>query len=120
MSQYLLSTHSVEGEGGEPMTPEEMQATMERVGALEAEMEESGTLVFGGKLLDPDAASVLRPKDDGVSMTDGPFAEAKEQIAGFYIINADDLAAAQAWAAKVVRAIDHPIELRPFFEMPGG
>ena len=47
-------------------------------------------------------------------MTDGPFIESKEHIAGFYIINAGDLDAALAWAGKVVYAINHPIEVRPF------
>jgi hypothetical protein len=47
-------------------------------------------------------------------MTDGPFVEAKEHIGGFYIINADDLDAAMAWAGKVVDATNHPIEVRPF------
>jgi hypothetical protein len=47
-------------------------------------------------------------------MTDGPFVEAKEHIAGFYVINADDLDAALAWGRKVVDAIHHPIEVRPF------
>ncbi|MCP4246618.1 MAG: hypothetical protein GY778_06180, partial [bacterium] len=49
-----------------------------------------------------------------VVMTDGPFAESKEHIAGFYRINADDLDAALAWAAKVADATRHPIEVRPF------
>ena len=46
-------------------------------------------------------------------MTDGPFVEAKEHIAGFYVINADDLDAALAWAGKVADATNHPIEVRP-------
>jgi hypothetical protein len=91
-----------------------MQAFMERVIALEAEMDASGTFVFGGALHGPDAATALRWSDGDVVMTDGPFAEAKEHIAGFYIINADDLDAALAWANKVVAAINHPIEVRPF------
>jgi len=121
MSQYLLSVHSeVGGEDHEqPMTPEEMQTFMDRVGALEAEMKATGAFVFTGRLHDADAATVVRPRDDGLVMTDGPFVESKEHIAGFYIINADDLDAALAWAGKVVHAIDHPIEVRPFFEMPG-
>jgi hypothetical protein len=115
MSQYLLSTYAVEGEDrGAPPTPEEMQAFMERVIALEAEMDATGTFVFGGALHGPDAATALRPGDDEVVMTDGPFAESKEHIAGFYIINAEDLDAALAWADKVVAAINHPIEVRPF------
>jgi hypothetical protein len=115
MGQYLLSTYAVEGEvEGAPSAPEEMQAFMGRVAALEDEMESSGTFVFGGALHGPDASTVLRAGEGDVVMTDGPFVEAKEHIAGFYIINADDLDAALAWGRKVVDAIQHPIEVRPF------
>jgi hypothetical protein len=115
MSEYLLSTYAVEGEvPGAPRTPEEMEAFMQRVVALEDEMEASGTFVFGGALHGPDAATVLRVSDDDVVMTDGPFVEAKEHIAGFYIINAVDLDAALTWARKVAHAVKHPIEVRPF------
>jgi hypothetical protein len=115
MTQYLLSTYAVEGEvPGAPRTPEAMAAFMERVAALEAEMEASGTFVFGGALHGPDAATVVRVRDGDRVMTDGPFVEAKEHIAGFYVINADDLDAALVWAGKVVDAINHPIEVRPF------
>ncbi|MGI9648761.1 MAG: YciI family protein [Acidimicrobiia bacterium] len=115
MSQYLLSTHSVEGEvPGAPPTPEDMQAFMQRILALEAEMDESGTFVFGGALHGPDAATVVRLEAGEVMLTDGPFAEAKEHIAGFYIINAADLDEALAWGNKVADATNHPIEVRPF------
>jgi len=115
MSQYLLSTYAVEGETTRaPRTPEEMHAFRQRVVALEDEMEASGTFVFGGALHDPDAATVIRIGHGDLVMTDGPFVEAKEHIAGFYIINGDDLDAALAWARKVVEAINHPIEVRPF------
>ena len=115
MGQYLLSTYAVEGEVPRaPATPEEMKAFMERVVALEDEMEATGTFVFGGALHDPDAATVLLAGEDDVVITDGPFVEAKEHIAGFYIINADDLDAALAWGRRVVDAIQHPIEVRPF------
>jgi len=117
MSQYLLSTYSSEGEVREQPAPEEMQKFMERVTALEAEMEETGTLVSSARLHGPDAATVVRMNDGDIVMTDGPFAESKEHIAGFYIINADDLDAALVWAGKVVGAINHPIEVRPFFDM---
>jgi hypothetical protein len=115
MGQYLLSTYAVEGEvPGAPQTAEEMKTFMERVIALEDEMEASGTFAFGGALHGPDASSVLRAGEGEVVMTDGPFVEAKEHIAGFYVINADDLDAALAWGRKVVDAIHHPIEVRPF------
>jgi len=121
MSQYLLSTYASKGEvhgkqedHEQSMTPEQMQAFMGRVTALEAEMKASGTFVFTGRLHDPDAATVVSMSDGDVVMTDGPFVEAKEHIAGFYIINADDLDAALAWADKAADATNHPIEVRPF------
>jgi len=115
MSQYLLSTYVVEGEvPGAPGTPEEMQEFMGRIVALEAEMDASDTFVFGGALHGADASTVVRTGDADVVMTDGPFAESKEHIAGFYIINATDLDAALAWAGKVAEATQHPIEVRPF------
>lgn len=128
MSQYLLSTWAVEGGvPGGPSTPDEMQVFMKRIIDLEAEMEETGTFAFGGALHGADAATVVNSAEGDVVMTDGPFAEAKEHIAGFYIINADDLDAALAWADKVSRATNHPIEVRPFAatgraadHMPGG
>ena len=114
MSQYLLSVHSAEGHIREQPSPADMQVYMERVVALEAEMDAAGTFVFGGRLHGPDAATVVASNEGDVVMTDGPFAEAKEHVAGFYIINADDLDAALAWAGKVVNAIGAPIEVRPF------
>lgn len=115
MSQYLLATYAVEGQvPGAPSTPEETQTFMERVIALEAEMEESGVFVFGGGLHGPDASTVITPTAGELMMTDGPFVESKDHIAGFYIINADDLDDALEWAQKVVGALNHPIEVRPF------
>ena len=115
MTEYLLSTYAVEGEvAGAPRTPQEMQAFMERVAALEAEMDANGAFVFGGALHGPDAATVIRWSHGDVVMTDGPFVESKEHIGGFYIINADDLDAALGWARKVAEATNHPIEVRPF------
>jgi hypothetical protein len=117
MSQYLLSTYAVEGEVHEPMTPEEMQKSMETMMALEDDMRESGAFAYSARLHDADASTVVRPGDGAHITTDGPFAESKEHIAGFYIVNADDLDAALAWAGKVVDAIGRPIEVRPFFDM---
>jgi hypothetical protein len=113
MNQYLLSTYRVAGRvPGAPQDPEAMQAFMDRVVALEDEMEANGTFVFGGALLEPDTASVVDVGDTLV--TDGPFAETKEQIAGFYIINAENDEVARAWARRVADATNHPIEVRPF------
>lgn len=115
MSEYLLSTYVVEGEpSAELPLPEAMQAMMERIIALEAEMDASGTFVFGGRLHGRDAATVVRMSNAEVMMTDGPFVESKEHISGFYIINAEDLDAALAWAGRVSDCIGRPIEVQPF------
>ena len=119
MSQYLLSVHTVEGENHGPATPEEREAFMGRINALEAEMRSSGAFVFTGGLHGPDAATVVRRSDGDLVVTDGPFVESKEHIGGFYVIDADDLDAALAWAGKVVDAINAPIEVRPFFDSRG-
>lgn len=115
MSQYLLSTYAVEGEPApEPPSPDAMQAMMVRIIALEAEMDTTGTFVFGGRLHGPDAATVVRMGYNELITTDGPFVESKEHIAGFYIINADDLDAAVDWAGRVSGCIGRPIEVQPF------
>jgi hypothetical protein len=116
MNQYLLSVYEVEGQvAGAPSTPEEMQAFMGRVIALEEEMDRAGAFAFGGSLQGPEAAAVVSGGTglDKVS-TDGPFVEAKEHIGGFYIVNAENLDEALRWAEKVVEAINHDIEVRPF------
>jgi hypothetical protein len=114
MSQYLLSVHSVDGEARDPMSEEEMQQFMERVSVLEEEMKSAGAWLFGGALHEPDTATVVRVSDGEVLTTDGPFAESKEHLGGFYIIEADDLDAALAWASKTSGAVAKPIEVRPF------
>jgi hypothetical protein len=114
MTQYLLSVHSVEGEVRDPMTEEEMLQFMERVGVLEEEMKSAGAWLFGGALHEPDTATVVRVSDGEVLTTDGPFAESKEHLGGFYIIETEDIDAALAWASKTTAAVSKPIEVRPF------
>jgi hypothetical protein len=120
MTQYLLSAHSVEGEALDPMTDEEMRRITEQVGILEEEMKSDGAWVFGGRLHAPDTATLVRVSDGEVLTTDGPFAESKEHLGGFYIVEAEDLDAALAWASKVTLAVRTPIEVRPFAEQPQG
>lgn len=116
MNQYLLAVYEVQGRAEDaPSTPEEMQSFMARVVALEEEMDAAGAFAFGGALHGPDAATVVSGGSglDKVT-TDGPFVESKEHIGGFYIINAETLDDALEWAGKVVDAINHAIEVRPF------
>ena len=114
MAKYFLSVQSVEGEVGEPMTDEEMQQSWKQIQVLNEEMKSSGAWVFTGALHEPDTATVVRMADGEVLTTDGPFAESKEHLGGFYIIEAEDLDAALAWASKTTAAVSKPIEVRPF------
>jgi hypothetical protein len=116
MPRYLLSVHSVEGEARPAMADDEMKQVMKQVRGLEEEMKSAGAFLFGGRLHEPDTATVVRASGGGVLTTDGPFVESKEHLGGFYIIESQDLDAALAWAAKVTEAVHAPIEVRPFWD----
>jgi hypothetical protein len=120
MPQYLLSAHTVEGQAREPMSEEQMRDTYTRVLALEDDMKSAGAWVFGGRLTQPDSASVVRISEDETLITDGPFAESKEHLGGFYIVEADDLDGALGWAEKTAACVHTAIEVRPFWHQNQG
>jgi hypothetical protein len=113
VAHYLLSVHTVAGEAREPMTDAQMQNFMRKIGELEEEMTEANALVYSGRLADADAVVVRVERGEAIT-TDGPFAETKEQIGGFYIVNANGLEEALSWAAKTSACVARPIEVRPF------
>ena len=116
MKQYLLSVHMVEGEP-EP-SPEEMQQAFKDVDAFNADLQEKGLWVFGGGLEPADVATVVRSSGGEVLTSDGPFAEAKEHLGGFWVIKAEDLDAALALAARASAACKGAVEVRPFQDEP--
>ncbi len=79
---------------------------------------DQGHWVFAGGLHPTETATVVQVKDGDLVITDGPFAEGKEQIGGFWIIKAEDLDAAMALAKKATVACAAPIEVRPFEDEP--
>jgi len=115
MTQYLLSVHMVEGQ--EPDS-EAMEQIYKDVDAVNQELQTAGAWVFAGGLHPAGTATVVRVQDGEVLTTDGPFAETKEQMGGFWVITAADLDEALAWAAKATSACQAPIEVRPFQEEP--
>ena len=116
MKQYLLAVHMVEGE---PAPSEaDMQASYQAVDVFNRELMASGQWVFGGGLLPPDISTVVRAQGGKVVTTDGPFAESKEQVGGFWVIKAADLDAALAIAARGSEACGGPVEVRPFQDVP--
>lgn len=116
MSEYLLSVHMVEGQ--EPPSTETMEQMYKDVDAYNNELQQEGAWVFAGGLNPPDTATVVQLREGQILTTDGPFAETKEHIGGFWVIEAADLDAALAWAAKATRACQAPVEVRPFQEEP--
>jgi hypothetical protein len=112
MSNYLLSVMQPFAEGTPP--PDNIDEIMADLEALNAEMKTAGAWVFAGGLHGPSTATVLRAQGDDVIMTDGPFAEGKEHLGGFTIVDAPDLDAALEWGRKLARATTLPIEVRPF------
>ena len=114
MPQYLLTV--VEPTGVGQPEPEVLEQIMKDVGAVDTEMRQAGVWVFAGGLYPPESATVLRPRGDDVLVTDGPFAEGKEHVGGFSIVDAPDLDAALEWGRKLARATTLPIEVRPFRE----
>lgn len=112
MTQYLLSVH---GRDGDPMPDAEtITAMYADVAAFNAELQASGAWVFAGGLHPVDTATVVDGTGAEVLVTDGPFAESKEHLGGFWVITAADLDAAIALAARGSAACGAPVEVRPF------
>jgi hypothetical protein len=111
MPRYLLSVYQPDG----PAPPPDVLGRISRdLEAVNAELEAAGAWVFAGGLHPPATATVVRVRDGETLVTDGPFAEGKEHIGGFTIVDAPDLDAALAWGRKLAAATTLPIEVRPF------
>jgi hypothetical protein len=112
MTQYLMAVHH--SPDAPPPPPADMQKAFRQVDEYNEELRSAGAWVFGGGLHSPEIATVVRVEDGEAIVTDGPFAETKEQLGGFWIIEAPDLDAALAWATKASAACMGPVEVRPF------
>jgi hypothetical protein len=114
MNQYMFSVHSVEGTPNP--TDEEMKQIYADVEAFNQKLFREKIFVFGGGLHPASTATVVNVKDGEALLTDGPFAEAKEHLGGFWVIKAPDLDAALALAKVASIACHGPVEVRPFQE----
>jgi hypothetical protein len=118
MTRYLLAIQQPDDptapEAQRP-EPDRLAAIMRDVEAVRQDMVDAGVWVFSGGLHSVSSATVVRTHGDEVLLTDGPYAEGKEQIGGLTILDAEDLDAALGWAGRLARAIHPlPIEVRPF------
>jgi hypothetical protein len=113
MKQYLLSVYHPEDWIPEPEVGEKIMADVD---AVNTELQQAGAWVFAGGLHPSSTATVVRVDGGDVLITDGPFAEGKEHVGGFWVIQAPDLDSALDWGRKATRACRVPIEVRPFQE----
>jgi hypothetical protein len=105
--QYLVSViHDQLGLA----TPDEMAA----IDVFNDRLDAEGNWVFAGGLAAPDSATVIDNRGEEAMITDGPFLESKEYLAGFWIIEAPDLDVALKLAAEGSKACNRKVEVRPF------
>lgn len=110
MPQYLLSNVTP---AGRTLAPEQLQQVITNVTEVTREMQSAGVWVFSMPLSDPSSATVVSSHDGEVTLADGPFAELKEYVGGFTVIEVSDLDLATGWAGKVSAATGLRIEVRP-------
>ena len=117
MTQYLLSVHI--DENAEPPSPDAMEKAYKDVDAINQQLKDAGAWVFAGGLHPSSTATTVRVRDGEVVTTDGPFAETKEQLGGFWVLDLPDLDAALEWARRCTVACLAPVEVRPFQDDAG-
>jgi hypothetical protein len=112
--RYLLLIYSEEPTGAPPQ--EVIDTVMGEYWAYEKAVADAGVKLGGDALQDSTTASTVRVKDGERVVTDGPFAETREVLGGFYLIDVPDLDAALDWAARCPGAKYGSIEVRPVME----
>jgi hypothetical protein len=113
--KYMLNIYS-DVSLWDDMTPEAMSAELQAYGEFDAAVEKHGAFVAGEGLQGPETATTVRVRDGERLVTDGPFAETKEQLGGFYVLECKDLDEAIEWAAKIPGAQNSTIEIRPVID----
>jgi hypothetical protein len=110
--QYMLLIYANE-KIFESMSEQEVKTLLENYVSYSKELAASGVLRGGSELASVASATTIRVRNGKALMTDGPFAETKEQLGGYYLIDVPNLDVALEWAAKVPSASNGSIEVRP-------
>jgi hypothetical protein len=110
--QYMLLIYA--NENGEAEGDEDI---LERYGAFTQEVRENGKLVTADRLQPTSAATTVRIRNGETLVTDGPFAETKEHLGGYYVLDCDNVDEALEYAAKIPTAEYGSIEVRPVWVM---
>ncbi len=109
--QYMLLIYSQEGGPDDP-------EVLKRYGAFTQEVRDAGKLVAGDRLEPSTAATTVRIRNGETLTTDGPFAETKELLGGYYILECESLDEALAYAEKIPTAEHGAVEVRPVAAVP--
>lgn len=120
MTQYLLSLphDTAESPTMESMDPAELEAVFASVDAFNNGLKAEGAWVFAGGLHPPATATTIDNTGDEAIFTDGPFAESKEYLGGFWVIEVPDHDAAIRWGKEASKALQSHIEVRAFQDRP--
>ena len=114
MPQYLLSVHHDSSDATIPTDPAVIEQMFADVGRFNEKAQEAGVWVFAGGLEPIESATTVDNRGAEPVISDGPFAESKEWLGGFWVFELPDLDAALAWASEGSKACQGPVEVRPF------
>jgi hypothetical protein len=115
--KYMLRIYSDE-KWGATATEDDIATMMRDYGAFNHELHAAGAMVAGDPLESTSAATTVRLREGKALTTDGPFAETKEQLGGYYLIDVPSLDEALEWAAKIPDAQRGSVEVRPVMSIP--
>ncbi|MGE3363371.1 MAG: YciI family protein [Rhizobiaceae bacterium] len=113
--QYMLLVHS-DDSGLENATPEALEAILAPYMAYNDALRKAGVWVTGEQLAPAETSHLIRKSDNGMDVLDGPFAEAKEQLGGYYVIAVSSLDDALAWAKRCPAAEYGTVEVRAIID----
>jgi hypothetical protein len=113
--RYLLSIYGDET-GWNDATPEQVGAIMAAYDEFGRKVKEAGVMLGGEGLQTTSAATTVRVRDGETLTTDGPFAETREQLGGYYLLECKDLDEAIRWAAQIPGAQEGSVEIRPVMD----
>jgi len=113
--RYLLLNYQDEAAHAQ-WSQEQLAAEYQAYNELTESLSKSGAMQSGEALMPTNTATTVRVRNSKTLTTDGPFAETKEQLGGYYLVNCKDLDEAIAWAARIPAATDGSIEIRPVME----
>ena len=114
--QYMMLIYSNE-KGWSQLTPEQQRQGMAAYMAYSEALRNAGVLLSSNRLLNTDAATTVKVTDGKTQVLNGPYVDTKEQLGGYFLIEAPDLDAAIAWAARCPGASHGTVEIRPLWAM---